>query len=324
MSDSSSFFALDPDLIMHTAEAAGFVPTGEFTQLNSYENRVFDLRLETPEPARLIAKFYRPGRWSPEAIQEEHDFLLDLRREGLPVVAPRILKNQKTLLQTNDMFVAFFDKIYGRMPDEFLTGDLHHVGQLLARLHNVGAQKRFRHRPRIDENPVNVPETLEEILSWVSPEVRGRYAIAGEALVEALAQDLDPNSFQRIHGDCHRGNLLRDKENFYLVDFDDTLMGPVVQDFWMLFSSDESQGLNQDEQDELITGYEELRQFPHEQLKLIPLLRGLRILNYAAWIARRWSDPSFPKLFPEFNTYRYWAEETEALERIVWGLRQDQ
>lgn len=311
--------------MLAATEEAGFRPTGEFTQLNSYENRVFDIRLESTgnpdEMARVIAKFYRPGRWTEEALNEEHEFLFDLEKEGVPVIAPLIQRNKKSLNYMSDMYVTFFPKFAGRMPEEFLGTDLHQVGRRLAQIHNVGARKAFQHRAVIGEAPHTPWENLELLSKWVSPELWNRYEAATIEIIEALEETLNFDSFIRIHGDCHRGNLLQrqlagNQREFFFVDFDDTAMGPEVQDFWMLFSETDSKS----EQDLIISGYEDLREFPAEQWSSVPLLRGLRIFNYASWIARRWQDPSFPKLFPVFNTYSYWAEETEALEKIAWNL----
>lgn len=321
---------------MNALEEAGFSPTGEFTQLNSYENRVYDLQLEKAFQAnhqnihqnisRIVAKFYRPGRWSVDALKEEHEFLFDLQKEGVPVVAPLQFQEGKSLLSFAGMNVAFFPKFSGRMPEEFLGDDLYQVGRRLAQIHNVGARKDFKHRAVIGEFPFSMEDNLDLLMKWVAPEVRDRYEDAVLEVIDVLRESLDFDSFIRIHGDCHRGNLLQamtgtlsptgsPRREFFFVDFDDSAMGPEVQDFWMLFSGIESQ----DEQDLILSGYEELREFPHSQMALIPWLRGLRIFTYAAWIARRWDDPSFPKLFPEFNSYTYWAEETEALEAIAWS-----
>lgn len=297
---------------MQATEKAGFEPTGEFSQLNSYENRVFDLRLENKDLPRVIAKFYRPGRWSLEAIHEEHAFLLDLTAEGIPAVAPLRQKNGSTLSEIAGMPLAFFPKVLGRMPDEFLGDDLQQIGRLLARIHNVGAQKKFKHRAELGSSPWTAWESLELLSHWVAPEVWPRYEAAAIQILEDLEDLWRPELFLRIHGDCHRGNLLLDK-SFFFVDFDDSMMGPEIQDFWMLFQSS-----NPEEKQAILSGYEELRDFPAEQWELLPALRGLRIVSYSAWIARRWQDPSFPRLFPLFRDYTFWAEETEALEGIAW------
>jgi Ser/Thr protein kinase RdoA (MazF antagonist) len=320
---TTSFYRLDPDLVLAATEEAGFQPTGEFTQLNSYENRVFDIRLEknSSEYERVIAKFYRPGRWPREALLEEHEFLFDLEREGVPVVAPLMQKNKSSLCEVEGMFVTFFPKFLGRMPEEFLEKDLYQVGHRLAQIHNVGSRRDFKHRAVLGEAPYSSWDNLELLSRWVAPEVWARYEQAAISIIETFENHLNPAEFLRIHGDCHRGNLLArllpgNQREFFFVDFDDCAMGPEVQDFWMLFSGSDLE----DEQDLILSGYEELREFPVEQWKWIPLLRGLRIFSYSAWIARRWKDPSFPRLFPDFESFTFWAEETEALEKIAWSL----
>jgi len=318
---TTSFYRLDPALVLAATEEAGYRPTGEFTQLNSYENRVFDIRLEkgTSEQERVIAKFYRPGRWPLAALQEEHDFLFDLQKEGIPVIAPLIQKNKRSLSEISGMHVAFFPKFMGRMPEEFMENDLYQVGRRLAQIHNVGARKDFHHRAVLGEAPYSSWDNLDLLSKWVAPEVWHRYEKAAITIIEEFEDLMDPNDFIRIHGDCHRGNLLAqllpgNKREFSFVDFDDSSMGPEVQDFWMLFSGSEDTA----EQEMILSGYEELREFPKMQWDWVPLLRGLRIFSYSAWIARRWSDPSFPRLFPNFETYTFWAEETEALEKVAW------
>lgn len=322
MNQTASFYNLSPEKVLQAAEAAGYLPTGEFTQLNSYENRVFDLKLEVaPEGStakNVIAKFYRPQRWSKEALNEEHEFLLSLQGEGIHAVAPLIQPNGSTLLEVDGMYATFFPKVLGRMPQEFLEGELLKVGRLLARVHNIGARKKAPHRPTLDASSPGGWPALELLQNWIAPEVRQRYNHAAERILLTVEDLFDPREFIRIHGDCHKGNLLSTGNEYFLVDFDDFVNGPVIQDFWMLLSGDEDQ--MDDEKFQIIDGYEELREFPHHQWDWIPLLRGLRIISYASWIAKRWEDPSFPRLFPDFNTYSYWAEEVEALEKIAWKI----
>jgi Ser/Thr protein kinase RdoA (MazF antagonist) len=188
----------------------------------------------------------------------------------------------------------------------------------MAQVHNIGARKKAPNRPVLDTSYYGGWETLDNLQDWVTPELRGRYNAAAEDILYAIDDNFDPSEFIRIHGDCHKGNLLNNGTQFFLVDFDDFVNGPVVQDFWMLLSGD--QETFGEEKDLIISGYEELREFPDHQWSWIPMLRGLRIISYAGWIAKRWVDPSFPRIFPEFNTYRYWAEEVEALEKIAWSI----
>jgi len=308
---------------MNAIDACGFLTTGEFQQLNSYENRVFDIKLEETHPSlptkNLIAKFYRPQRWSRAALEEEHGFLSELAKEGVPAVSPIKLKNGSTIeVFNNEIFFFLFLKTLGRMPQEFLNNDLETVGKLLARLHNVGAQKHFQHRPTMGESSHLGWSSLNLLKKWVAPELWPRYHRACQDILEFLDSELNPSDFGRIHGDCHKGNLLNNGDYFFFVDFDDSINGPAVQDFWMLLSGDEE--TSDDELDQLLGGYTELREFNEDELSWIPALRGLRIFSYAAWIANRWQDPSFPRLFPNFNTYVYWAEEVEALEKLARSI----
>ncbi|MGZ5278393.1 MAG: serine/threonine protein kinase, partial [Pseudobdellovibrionaceae bacterium] len=250
----------------------------------------------------------------------EHEFLFDLQKEGIPVVAPLIQKNKSSLSEISGMSVTFFPKFMGRMPEEFMENDLYQIGRRLAQIHNVGSRKDFHHRAIVGEAPFSSWDNLDLLSKWVAPEVWHRYETAAITIIEEFESQMDPRDFIRIHGDCHRGNLLAqllpgNKREFSFVDFDDSSMGPEVQDFWMLFSGSEDTA----EQEMILSGYEELREFPKRQWDWVPILRGMRIFSYSAWIARRWSDPSFPRLFPNFETYTFWAEETEALEKVAWS-----
>ncbi len=315
LKNSHHFKNLDANDVLLASENAGFTPTGEISQLNSYENRVFQVQLENSEP--VIVKFYRPERWSAETIQEEHDFLFELAAEDFPVHVPLKDKNGKTLLKQKEFFVTFFPKIKGRLPQEILLKDYAEIGRRLAQLHNVGARKWAEHRPVLDTSHPGGWASLDLLQNWISPEIRNRYNKAAESLLQHIDELPLDQDLIRIHGDAHRGNLLHNGKQFFFIDFDDFCNGPAIQDVWMLLSGDKESFEN--EKENFLQGYEELRDFPHHQWEWIPLFRGFRILSYAGWIARRWSDPSFPKLFPEFGTYSYWAEETEALEKIVWS-----
>lgn len=341
----SSFFNLEPNRILDFVESAGFRTTAELIQLNSYENRVFEIGLENPidnsvfsisdsrskgiisavpnksatHSQKVIAKFYRPNRWSYEAICEEHTFLFELKQEGIPVVAPLKLRNGESLINCDGMYLSLFPKVLGRMPQEFLAGELRQVGRRLAQIHNVGEKHGAPHRPTIGTEYYGGWKTLELLSEWVWPELWDRYVEAAQYVLECVEESaIESQTYSRIHGDCHKGNLLHNGSEFYFVDFDDFCIGPAVQDFWMLISGDaDTQNY---ERDEILSGYEELRHFDDSQWNLIPLLKGLRLIGYAGWIAQRWHDPSFPKLFPEYNTFKYWAEETESLEKIAWQI----
>jgi Ser/Thr protein kinase RdoA (MazF antagonist) len=318
------FYNLTPTHVLAAVDQAGFRTTGGFLQLNSYENRVFDVAVEpdaTNKNSRVIAKFYRPHRWSRDAILEEHLFLENLRRQDLPVVCPLRLANQETLITSDSILVACFEKARGRLVQEFTSQDLRRLGRTLAQIHTVGQSGTFKHRPQM------VPKTfidpvLEKIEQFCTPELWPAYAAAATAVHDFLSTHLDEKRFIRIHGDCHRGNVLDidqgGRHEFFLVDFDDCVMGPVAQDFWMLFSGDETESA--DDLEALLAGYLELRNLAEADLEILPGLRGQRIIHMAGWIARRWEDPSFPRLFPHFQSYEYWRDEVRQLTDLAETL----
>ena len=320
------FYQLTPDHVLSAVESCGWPTTGEYLQLNSYENRVFSLRLESENGqgvgGQVIAKFYRPGRWTEAQIVEEHRFPAELEAGGVNVVAPLIQSNGRTLSLQHGLWCTVFPKARGRMPQEFSGDDLTKLGRVVARLHNVGSASDAVSRPRIDPAQMGWP-ALDTLTPLISHSVRDRYLTAAEEILHFLEDEADPRTFQRIHGDCHRGNVLQTDEagqprGFFLIDFDDFGTGPVCQDFWMLFRHDEDDFA--DELGAFLDGYTELRDFDEDQLRLMEPLRGLRILHYAAWIARRWQDPSFPKLFPQYGSEGYWFEELQALEQVAGRL----
>lgn len=318
MAQAASFYQLTPDFVLDAVEKSGWPVTGEFSQLNSYENRVFSLRTENNNE-QVIAKFYRPGRWPESALREEHQFLKDLEAQGVAVVAPLTQKNKDTLSLHGNMFLTIFPKARGRMPQEFQLDELTQLGKVIARLHNTGAQRPSKHRPMIDAEHMG-QDALHIIEQLLPHTIKPRYMQTANELLDILDEELDPRKFQRIHGDCHRGNVLQTDDpgkpkEFFLIDFDDFGMGPVAQDLWMLFRHDDDDV--DDEIDAFLTGYTELRDFDEDELRLMTPLRGLRILHYAAWIAKRWEDPSFPQLFPHFGSDAYWFEELKALEGVL-------
>ncbi len=321
---SSNFYHLEPHLILDCVEKHGFIPTGEIQQLNSYENRVFDIKLEKTEnsPDNLIAKFYRPGRWNLETLLDEHQFEIELKNESLQVAAPTILKDSfmpnSTVDTVNGIYYTFFEKIRGRMIQEFLPDDFLKMGRWMAQLHNIGEAKWAEHRATLGPSADDKWALLDQMYDSVAAEVRPQYFDAAEKIFRALDEKLSAHKFLRIHGDLHRGNILESPSGFVVVDFDDFVNGPAIQDVWMMMPDQNFK--DSLEFEKLVTGYEELRHFPFEQVELIPLLRGYRLVSYAGWILNRWSDPSFPKLFPDFGNYTYWAEETEALMKIAYQI----
>lgn len=317
------FFELTPDQVLEAVEFSGLRCTGRCIALNSFENRVYDVELETDEVSpfkhlainRKVVKFYRPGRWSPEQILEEHEFLSDLSEAEIPVVAPVLFPNGKTLQQMpkSGIWYAMFPKYGGRAPDEFNDEQLLRVGRLLGRIHGVGSKKKTKHRLSL------TPETygysnLKYLLDhqWIPLEFRKRYQTAVEKICEISSPWFQAQLNQRIHGDCHLGNLLWNSEGPFFLDFDDMVVGPEVQDVWLLVAGRDPESIRQ--RGVLLEGYQEFRSFDRSSLRLIEPLRALRYVNYTTWIAKRWDDPAFPKAFPQFDTHQYWSTEVEDLE----------
>jgi Ser/Thr protein kinase RdoA (MazF antagonist) len=314
-----SFFRLSPDRVLQAVEAAGLRPTGHCTALNALENRVFDLRLE--DGSHVVAKFYRPGRWSREAILDEHRMLFALREAEIPVCAPLVFPDGETLHEVEGIFHAVWPRTGGRSPDELSDAEVAVLGRLLARIHNVGAALEMPHRPTLDEGfPLAALSLLEEG-EFLPPSCADAYRDATLDLVE-IYRDLSQGvALHPIHGDCHAGNLLRGPAGWFFLDFDDMVKGPAVQDVWMLLPGRDAVAARQ--RSLLVDAYREFRDFDERSLRLVEPLRGFRFVWYAGWIAKRWSDPAFPDAFPHFGTEQYWANETrdlcEQVERIRRG-----
>jgi Ser/Thr protein kinase RdoA (MazF antagonist) len=305
------FFNLTPDIVIKAIEEIGFNPTGHCMALNSYENRVYDLKLE--DGTHVVSKFYRPGRWTREQIQEEHDFLLELQGDEIQVCAPIRFQDRETIHKIEDIYYAIWPRTGGRVPDELSDDVVEMLGRLLARIHNMGASKKTAHRIELTGERYGLePLAFLEENNFLPSHCRSRYGSAVKKIVE-IYETLSRNvPFHRIHGDCHLGNLLNGSGGWFFLDFDDFLTGPAVQDVWMLVPARDREGLRQREI--FLEAYRLFRDFDPAWLRLIEPLRALRYIRYAAWIARRWEDPAFPAAFPHFGTEQYWESETADLE----------
>lgn len=311
--------ALTPDAVLDAVESAGYQPTGSLLALNSYENRVYQIGEETE--GFLIGKFYRPGRWSAAQIQEEHDFALELTTLEIPVVAPLADSKGHTLRQFGAFHFALFPRRGGRSPELEDPDTQFRLGQFLGRIHAVGATRPFVHRPAITPESFG-DESLQYLLEhdFLPPEYLGQYRDLAKQLLEQVHERFSSVRYTpiRLHGDFHPGNILWTDSGAHLVDLDDCRMGPAVQDLWMLLSGDRKQMTQQ--LGEILAGYEEFFDFDRRQLALIEPLRTLRLIYYAAWLARRWGDPAFPMAFPWFNTVKYWEEQVLTLREQQYRL----
>ncbi len=309
-----SFFRLSQDRVLEAVEGAGLAPSGHCFALNALENRVYDVRLE--DGRHVVAKFYRPGRWSREAIGDEHRLLAALREAEIPVCAPLVFPDGGTLRTTLEIHYALWPRTGGRSPDELDDDQVAVLGRLLARIHAIAADVGAPHRRTLD--PESVPLEALALLQdegWLPPSCRKRYAQAVDRLVEVYRERSRGQTLQPIHGDCHLGNLLRGDEGFFFLDFDDMVIGPPVQDVWMLLPGRDAEAERQRRL--LVEAYRTFRPFDDRSLSLIEPLRGFRFVFYAGWIAKRWEDPAFPDAFPHFGTETYWENETRDLEELV-------
>ncbi len=307
---TTSFSKLNPDEILRGLEVLGFRFSGLWQPLNSYENRVIKIQTADGEP--WILKLYRPGRWGQNEIQEEHDFLLDLAESKVPVASPWKDKQGKTLWQIGGFFACLFPLQKGQLCSEISPDDLYDLGSFMAQVHAVGRKKKFKYRQLMNAHDHQAWNYLNLLRGFVYPDLIHRYEASAKIILSEFENWVAGARLQRIHGDLHRGNLLKTEDDFILLDFDDCCEGPIVQDGWMLFSGDD------DENERLAwtEGYENIAEFPQDQWSGVRWLRGYRIIQSSAWIARRWQDPNFPSLFSRFREFNYWAEEVEALERL--------
>ena len=333
------FYSLTPDKILTAVEATGVRCSGRLLQLGSFENRVYEVEVEaqpghTPKTkAELfrVVKFYRPGRWSLAQIAEEHAFLQALANEDIPVASPLPLLTANAaqeqtlgLVKQDDghegendssIFFAVFPKVQGRRPEELSDQELAMLGRLLARMHLVGKRSPAQHRLRLSTQSFGHASLAELQRShFISPILFDRYS----ALVLAICQRTDAllaaTEQQRIHGDCHLGNILNGAQGFCFLDFDDMLTGPVIQDLWLLCGGRDAE--SQRQRDVFLRGYEEFADFPHDSLRLIEPLRALRYVHYSAWIAKRWQDPIFPRTFAHCQSQDYWIQQLQDLEEV--------
>jgi len=319
---STPFSTLTPDTILNATESLGFVCSGSLFPLNSYENRVYQIGIENSTP--LIAKFYRPHRWSRDAILEEHQFSQELEALEIPVVAPWKSETNQTLHEYEDFRFALFPRKSGSALEVGNIELLEWMGRFIGRLHAVGACRPFQYRRELNAETYGYRAYQFLIENRFIPDyLKDRYCHAAETAlqnVEACFQKAGPMNQIRLHGDMHCGNILWSENGPHIVDLDDCLMGPAIQDIWMLLSGDETQVNIQ--LDYILNGYNEFFDFNYRELHLIEALRTLRIMHYSAWLANRWEDPAFPRNFPWFNTAQYWQEHLEHINQQIDLLNQ--
>ena len=317
-SSTHPFHTLTPDFIMDAVESQGYHCDCRTLALNSYENRVYQVGIEDKDP--LIAKFYRPGRWSDSQIIEEHTFCLELAEHELPVVAPCTNTRGESLFHYGGFRFALYPRQGGHAPEFDNLDNLLILGRLLGRIHRIGAIQPFLHRPALDSRSFGHASVVFLLERFIPDEYRDSYTALTDQLLAAIDRIMAEVPFRaiRVHGDCHSGNILWRGGAPHFVDFDDSRIAPAVQDLWMMLSGERPRQTAQ--LAALIEGYSEFCDFNPAELRLIGPLRALRMLHYSAWLARRWEDPIFPRTFPWFNTIRYWGEQILELREQLAAL----
>ncbi len=304
---------LSPDLVIRAVESTGRISDARVMALNSYENRVYQIGIEDDKP--LIAKFYRPARWQTAQILEEHQFCQALVAAELPVVAPIMQDEAQTLFEFEGYRFALFQRKGGQAPEAGDLEQLHRIGMLLGRVHAIGLQQDFVHRPRLTiERFLDYPARVIKS-SFIPSSLSARYdAVISVIRSKIVALNMNQSVFIRSHGDCHLGNILWTRDDGpWLVDFDDCQSAPAIQDLWMLLTG--SRHEQESQLAELLDGYTLFCDFDVRELVLIDGLRALRMIHYAGWLATRWTDPAFPKYFPWFNSESYWLQHVAELEQ---------
>jgi Ser/Thr protein kinase RdoA (MazF antagonist) len=316
MAASAPYAGLTPETALDALETVGLRGDGRLLALNSYENRVYQVWLE--DGSSVVAKFYRPARWSDAQILEEHAFVQELAEREIPAVPPLALQG-RTLSAHAGFRFSVFPRRGGRTPELDRRDVLEWIGRFLGRIHAVGATRPFAERPALD------PESFgREPRDWllehdfVPPDLLEAWQGAVDLALESVAHCYERAGTVRalrLHGDCHAGNILWTDAGPHFVDFDDARTGPALQDLWMLLSGDR-QAMGQ-QLGHVLDGYEQFREFDTRELHLVEALRTLRLVHYSAWIARRWDDPAFPAAFPWFNTQRYWQDRILELREQI-------
>ena len=313
-----AFTTLTPDVVMDAVESLGYRCDARILELNSYENRVYQIGIEDAEP--VIGKFYRPNRWSREQILEEHVYTTELSENDVSVVSPLILTGTSTLEEFSGFKFSLYPRRGGRAPSVDDIESLEILGRHIGRIHAFGTQEPFKFRPTISVESYGVSSRtflLEE--NFIPPELLPAYTSVTEELLQQLERIFSESAnvrHIRLHGDCHMGNVLWRNELPHFVDFDDARMGPPIQDLWMMLSGNYTEQTQQ--LTAILRGYKDFCSFDYSQIRLIEPLRTLRMMYHAAWLARRWQDPAFPRAFPFFNTQRYWSDHILEL-REQWA-----
>jgi len=318
---TTPYAGLTPDVMLNAVDSVGYRTDGRLLALNSYENRVYQIGIEDEKP--VVAKFYRPARWSNEQILEEHAFTLELAAREIPAVPP-LAVDGRTLHEFEGFRFAVYPRRGGRAPELDDPETLEWMGRFIGRIHAVGALKPFVHRTTLDIETLG-EEPREYLVGQeiVPADLEDAYISVLDQVLDGVHETFDrcgSAAHIRLHGDCHPGNVLWTDDGPHFVDFDDARNGPAVQDLWMLLSGD--RGAMTRQMSDVVAGYEDFHEFDRRELGLIEALRSLRLIHYSAWLARRWTDPAFPAAFPWFQTTKYWQDQILQLREQVAAMQE--
>jgi Ser/Thr protein kinase RdoA (MazF antagonist) len=324
------FYQLTPDVVFENLEQMGFRPTGKLSQLNSLENRVYDVELSKPlfdqapyATHHLVLKYYRPGRWNIKTLKEEHAFYQELSDYEVPVIAPFKFEDETLFFdKKRNLFWCAFPKVMGRIKDEFSSDETKQLGRLIGRVHNIGKLNDFHSRP-IYEAKTYLDHALMHLKTSTHfpQDLKPHYESLLSLLIPCLLEQLTNLPKQRLHGDFHRGNILWTSDGPWITDLDDSLMGPVEQDLWLLFPGNDS--YLQERREEFIKAYEEMtRSQVHLSFKKIEALRSMRLINFTLWIDLRYDDPFFKKMFPHFAEKRYFEQHLNDIRECIALMRE--
>ena len=316
MQQAADFSTLTPDCVLNALESLGLRCDGRLLALNSYENRVYQVGMEDDAP--LVAKFYRPERWSDAAILEEHAFVHELVEREIPVV-PALSFGGASLHHFDGYRFAVFKRQGGRAPELDDRDTLEWMGRFLGRIHAVGKLEQYAHRPALDiETFGYTPREYLLANAFVPTDIEAAYRSVLDQALDEVSHCFERTGEVgriRLHGDCHGGNVLWTDDGPHFVDFDDSRMGPAIQDLWMLLSGERVDMVRQ--LADVLAGYEDFCEFDERELQLIEALRTLRLIHYSAWLAQRWNDPAFRQAFPWFNTQHYWQDRVLELREQI-------
>ena len=314
--NNTPYATLTPDAVLNAVDSIGLHSDGRLLALNSYENRVYQIGIDDSTP--VVAKFYRPARWPDAAILEEHAFTQELAEREIPVVAPLVVDG-RTLHTYADFRFTVYPRRGGRAPELDDPNTLEWMGRFIGRIHAVGALTNFEHRPTLDIASFGIaPREFLLTNNWIPPDLDAAYRSVIDQALESVRHcyaRAGTVAHIRLHGDCHAGNVLWTDDGPHFVDFDDSRMGPAVQDLWMMLSGERADRARQ--LADILAGYEDFHEFDPRELHLIEALRTLRLIHYSAWLAMRWEDPAFPIAFPWFNTQIYWQDRILELREQI-------